>query len=73
MALRRCPPTEFCPTNGRPALRTPRAANGPRHAGRMSQPDPDARLRAADRTIALIGAMDYMRSEFPAAEMVWGP
>jgi hypothetical protein len=38
----------------------------------MSQPDLDARLRAADRTIALIGATGYMRSEFPAARMEWG-
>jgi hypothetical protein len=49
-----------------------RAAGGAGHAGGMSQPDPDAELRAADRTIALIGAMGYMRGEFAAARMEWG-
>jgi hypothetical protein len=38
----------------------------------MSQPDLDARLQAADRTIALLGAMGYTDQTFPAARMEWG-
>jgi hypothetical protein len=38
----------------------------------MSQPDPDARLYAAERAIALIGATGYMQTQFPAAQLEWG-
>jgi len=38
----------------------------------VSLSGPEAELHAADRTIALIGAVGYMRSVFPSVQLEWG-
>jgi hypothetical protein len=40
--------------------------------GAVNSPSPDAELRAMDRTIALLGALGYVTSQFPGAHLEWG-